>query len=1029
MRSMNKVRIPRWLRIIAAVYAIYIALVIMVATPLVNVLAPRIYQQQTGAQLTLGKIAWINPFTLTISLRAMSSTLRDTIRSNPFWSFDALDIDLSLASVWRGHLVLDRLALQGADVHIVQLASNRFNFSDVLDYRASQFPPSPAETEASSQAQPLEVEITQLEIHAKQLHYRAPNAAEPIDAAFEELSIKLGDVSTLPTPYASDSRSTQILRGGDVFAQVKTAQVAVARNQLPFKTALRDIQFKLPAFDSQQNSAFELSMRDSNEGHLHVAGNLDLAHSNIDGHAVVQALNLLPAWQWLAPKLAFDLSNAPASAQLDGEANYSANWTQTSPALRTHSLRYRVADAKFVLRNLHMQSRSDKTTAVDIKSLQLVNLALDSEQQVHIGQILLDEPGIAGWNTAERVSLMDMFAFSSEETSDEPSPWQIHIDEFAVRNGSVRWHASQIDHLPLALTPLEIRVSDIHWPSATPIQIDLSATLNATTQVNVKGALSADNFSGELRTDIRNLPLQWGDPFLREQMQASISDGILHARTTVVFDRAQPTRVRSEGSIERFELRPLNSAQAIDSRKLATWQQLQWQQLQIDIAKQQLTIKHLALAQPWLQFRINADGTNNFQQLLKTSDATSTSTSTPTPTSTFKSTSASGLQPPKQPWHAAIDSVQIDRAAIDFRDASLASAFRTNITELSGTISQLDTRTGLAKAEAAKVALKGTVDGYAPVAITGTFNLFTPQPALNITLDINNLDLATLTPYAGTYAGYQIDGGRLSVQMAYTLEDERIKGSNHIVVNQMQLGKQVSGPKVMDLPLRFAIYLLTDSKGVMDLGVDVTGNVDDPDFSVGSIIWKAFRNLIVKTATSPFRALARIAGGDRDDLDRIEFQPGSSNIVTTENQKLESLQRALEQKTALQLNIMGHVSPSRDIEALRDNVLSAQLIDGGISTADIQTQSKNWQREVVELFKKRFPDEKAPLQVMQMNDAMRDNMELMPNALQELAGSRALAVKQILVAEHGLAADRVFVKPTDLGTDQNLGAIATMSVE
>jgi hypothetical protein len=276
-----------------------------------------------------------------------------------------------------------------------------------------------------------------------------------------------------------------------------------------------------------------------------------------------------------------------------------------------------------------------------------------------------------------------------------------------------------------------------------------------------------------------------------------------------------------------------------------------------------------------------------------------------------------------------------------------------------------------------------------------------------------------------------IDGGRLSVQLTYTLENNRIKGTNHIVVNQMQLGTQVSGPKVMDLPLRFAIYLLTDSDGVMDLGVDVTGNVDDPDFSVGSIIWKALRNLIVKTVTSPFRALANLAGGiNQDDMDHIDFDPGSDQIAPAQNEKLRTLTTALEKKPALKLGVSGHVSPSHDIEALRDNDLSAQLIkQGGISTTDIQQQSKNWQREVAKLFRQRFPERKSEaLEAMQMNDAMRDNIELPSSALPELASRRALSVKQSLITTMGLPTERATVKPVDLGADKSPGLHATLDV-
>lgn len=430
-------------------------------------------------------------------------------------------------------------------------------------------------------------------------------------------------------------------------------------------------------------------------------------------------------------------------------------------------------------------------------------------------------------------------------------------------------------------------------------------------------------------------------------------------------------------------------------------------------------IEQIVAIKPWLAFRLNPDGTNNFQTLTTQKKVTPP---LPEPAKTATRPAAA----PK-PWLFAIRNIHTENGLLDFRDASLARSFHATIADFTGNVDGLSNREGAL----AKIAFKGTVDGYAPVALTGTANPFAQTPALNVTLDIANLDLSTLTPYSGTYAGYTINGGRLSIQLDYTLKDGALQGSNHIVVNQLELGEQVRGPKVMDLPLRFAIYLLTDSNGVMDLGVDVTGNMDDPEFSVASIIWKAFRNVIVKTATSPFRALSRLVKGADEDLDSVAFNPGSDAMLDASAGKLNTLTEALKKKEALRLNISGHVSPGHDIEGLRDNSLSADLIEQSrITPVDIQQQSTGWQSAVAKLYRKRFPaDTSGKLSTMQMNDSMRDNVELDPRALDELAGRRALAVKQALVTERGLAPERATIAPVDLGADKNPGLHVTMALE
>jgi hypothetical protein len=1008
---MTPPRIPRPLKIIAGVYAIYLALVMLVATPVFNIFAPKIYRAQTGRELHIEKIIWVNPFTLSVTARNAGSNNADGSR---FWAADGLTVNLSLASIWRRHIVLDALELRGLYLQIDQTAADHYNYSDILDYRAKQTPTATVPAETERQNEVVAIDIDKITVSAAHLGYRAPYANQPLAATISDLSFTLTDFSTVPersnnTPPPKKPAALPALRANNFALALKTIELNFLRAQQPFSTRLQNLKVIAAALSTTATAdqSYELDVLDASGGEAQLKGAVVFDRQSANGSLHLRNIDLRPAWQYLADKLAFEAQRA----QLDGDINYAVSWGET--------LHYTLDNSQLALRDVQLQSRQDGETQVGFSALRVDGVHVDSAQpRAQIGKVLLDKPSIQGWNHDTSVSLIDMFAFASSPEPSTAPPWQIQIDDIVTQGGEVHWRASQLEALPLTLAPLDIHASNLHWPDAAPLQIDLKTLLNNEAKIAVNGTLVPAEKNGQVSGDIGNVPIAWGNQFLQQQMRAMLVSGILNTHFELKLENAQPALLQSDGAIDQFELQSLP-----DKRKLVAWNKLQWKQLTLENSKRRIAAKQVVVTQPWLQFRINTDGTNNIQQLLVKSDTAAPVKTTKTTASTTK-TGASAVQ---KPWQFAVDNIHIDKATLDFRDASLTSAFRTNINELTGNIDGLDN----SSKKPAKVALKGTVDGYAPVALTGTVSPFTNKPAADITLDITNLDLATLTPYSGTYAGYQIDGGRLTVQLAYKLDNNRIRGTNHIIVNQMQLGKQVSGPKVMDLPLRFAIYLLTDANGVMDLGVDVTGNVDDPNFSVGSIIWKAFRNVIVKTVTSPFRALANLAGaGGRDDLDRVEFHPGDDKIAAAETEKLQTLNNALQKKSALKLSITGHVSPSQDIEALRDNTLSQQLItQGGIDQKDIQQQSKNWQREVVKLFKKRFPNEKTELQVMQMNDAMRDNIELAPGALQELAAHRALAVKQMLVADLGLAADRAFVKPVDLGADKYPGLQTTLEVE
>ena len=985
------IRLARALKITAVIYLAYLALMTLVAMPALNILAPRIYHQQTGRELRLDKIILLNPFTLTLSVRNASSADAD---GSHFWSFDLLRINASVTSLWRRHLVLDELQLRGLDLQIDQKNAQRYNFSDILDYRRQHFPAQAEVQKPPATAdKPFALDIERLIFSAKHIGLRAPYWSEPLALDINDINIALADLTTAADKNTAAAKSTALRTGAIDFA-MKTIGIQFLREQEPFATRLQNLHIAATelASDAAREQPLTFSIADAGGGQLALKAAVALGDSHGSGALTLRNLDLLPALHYLSPKLGF----TALRAALDGDIQFALNWREP--------LHYALHDSRVNLHDIQLQSKSDKDTAIALASLQLDGIAVDSAQaRAQIAKIALREPVLSGWNRDAKVSLLDMAHVAAAENKKSEAPWQIRIDDIESAGGAVHWRASQLGDLALLAAPLNVHVSNVHWPDAAPLQLRFDTRINNDTKFALQGELVPADMTGKFSAEVGGLPLVWANPILSRRMRATLHSGQLSARAQLTVANGAPVRLLSEGVVDQLELQQL-----ADKHKLLAWKQLQWRQLALDLPKSRLRIRQIAVDQPWAQFLINADGTNNFQQLL------------------IEQKTAS-QRPDDKPLRFAIDTIQIDRATLDFRDNSLPRSFRTNIGDFSGTITGLSNRAN----GSAKVALKGAIDGYAPVALSGTTNPFATPRSMNIALDITNLDLAALTPYSGTYAGYQIDKGRLTVQLDYTLEDNRIKGTNHIVVNQMQLGKQVSGPKVMDLPLRFAIYLLTDENGVMDLGVDVAGNVDDPNFSVSSIIWKAFRNLIVKTVTSPFKALAHLVGGqNQEDLNRVEFSPGSDQTSAEDHAKLRTLAAALEKKPALTLSVTGHVSPSQDIEALRDVDLGQALIaQGDVTAADIQQQTKNWQRAVAKLFGTRFPERKSEtLAPMQMNDAIRDNIELSSDALQKLADRRAIAVKQLLVTDMGLPADRAVIKAVDLGADKDPGLTATMAV-
>jgi len=187
----------------------------------------------------------------------------------------------------------------------------------------------------------------------------------------------------------------------------------------------------------------------------------------------------------------------------------------------------------------------------------------------------------------------------------------------------------------------------------------------------------------------------------------------------------------------------------------------------------------------------------------------------------------------------------------------------------------------------------------------------------NINVLFKNIDLVSLTPYSGKFLGYKIKNGKLSMDLNYKISNASLKGSNKINIDTLSLGDTVKSKDAVNLPLGLAIALLKDSNGQIDINLPVSGDMNNPDFSYGGVIWGAIGHMITGIVTAPFRFLGSILGIKGDDLKAIDFQVGSYKVISTEQEKLANLNKIMGKRPNIKLEINGGFDEVTDTSALQ----------------------------------------------------------------------------------------------------------------
>jgi hypothetical protein len=389
-----------------------------------------------------------------------------------------------------------------------------------------------------------------------------------------------------------------------------------------------------------------------------------------------------------------------------------------------------------------------------------------------------------------------------------------------------------------------------------------------------------------------------------------------------------------------------------------------------------------------------------------------------------------------------IRKITLQGGQVKFSDNFIKPNYSADLMQLGGFVTGLSSKADTV----ATTELRGQVNG-APLNIAGRLNPLKGDLFLDIKADVKGMELAQFTPYSAKYVGYGIDKGKLSFEVAYNVDKRQLTAQNRLVLDQLTFGEKVDSPTATKLPVQLAVALLRDRNGVIDINLPIGGSLDDPQFSVGGIIVKVIINVITKAITAPFALLGSLFGGG-EELSWLDFDAGRYALSAGADGKLTTLAKALNDRPALKLEIAGRVDAETDKEGLRrasiERKVKALKLKDGVAkgeSSDLDAVTV-MPEEYPALLKRVYKDEKFPkprnlvglqkdLPVEEMEKLMLANAEAGESELAALANQRAQTIKDWLVKNGQVPAERIFIVTTksDKTPEKATGSRADFSLK
>ena len=934
----------KFIRILGISYLAYLVIVLVIITPALNLLPSWAVKKYLGRELH-SEFTYFNPFTLSLEVGKTALPEHDGAR---FVSLTHATINLSLASLWSGALVFDKLGVKELYVHVRELPDGGFNFSDMVP---------PAE----------------------------PEAPETVPAGIPAITIGLLDFNSEQLVFTSEAR------------------------EKPSSTQLNGLTIKIEGLSTvlEEGKPYTLDAKGELGGQLHWEGVVSIPGEYSEGTLALTDIQLNPIWRFVEPWVAFNLDQGTVGV----EGRYKVNWSQ--------GVDFQISEGKARLDGIDLRPKSATElpdTAVVLGSLKLDGIELDGpSQNVNVESLTIEQLALSGWREGEQISLVDLFAVKLPgETSptsppDEPDPgragWTAELGTFRLADSSAHLRSQYTDPAQLEITPLEFSASAIKWPLEGDTALKLGLTVNGQTSASVEGSLDLGTGAGTLAYQLEALPLPWFNPNFPAALKAKLTGGALQVSGELTLAEFAPVTIAMDGSIEGFAAKISQ-----EETSLTAWETVRWEKLIIDVQKHQVDLARLLIDNYTGRIHINKDGSINSSNVWKEEVGEQAEE--------VKEDLSEG-----EPWVVNMPLIRITDSEIDFMDESLPIQFRTVVGDLNGDIKNISSEPGVKTT----VNIKGSVDGYAPVLLAGTAQPLRTPLALDLELSFDGIDMSLLSPYSGNYAGYAIERGVLSLDLNYAMEDNQLDGKNKIVIEQMKLGDKVESENAADLPLELALALLTDSNGVIDMDIPVSGNVEDPEFSVGSVVMGALVNLITKVITSPFTLLAGLVDTE-EDLQRLNFKSGSTELETTARDKLANLSTALAERPELNLVITGRLQLEADRERMQKTQLRGELVAAGLPEQEADSRGPAWEAAITERFQALSPGE-TELTVREQYLKLAQDVPIPDTDLLALAADRAVAVKTYLVNEAGLNADRAAIAKSSLDAKVNLYSGAELEID
>lgn len=360
-----------------------------------------------------------------------------------------------------------------------------------------------------------------------------------------------------------------------------------------------------------------------------------------------------------------------------------------------------------------------------------------------------------------------------------------------------------------------------------------------------------------------------------------------------------------------------------------------------------------------------------------------------------------------------IDTLKIDNGLVSIADNTLNRPFKYELNDLNMTMTGLsESADKIPVVFNTKLNNRGELSGKTIWSMTDFMKL-------ELEAKVKRLDMVSFSPYTEYYIASPITQGWFNYDLSLKMERTKLINQNKLKVDELEFGKRTKDTTAIKAPVRLGLYLIKDAKDVIAFDLPVTGNPSEPKFKLGKIIWKTFVNLMIKTAATPFKALAGLIGTNPESLDKLPFNFAQDSIDKKQRDDLSKLAMIMKKKPDLIVTLSQTTDPEEEkkqiaVRLAKEDYLTS-LPDTLHNAKTTVAQLKDDNPELLTYIRKTIPKVDS-IGIFQACVKLI-NPQRVETRFQSLLAERNRLITDLLTVSQGIPATSVNVTTADL---QNL---------